>query len=89
MINASKAFYSPGFESVGIQVNPAFVGGSPGVGAYDFATRGAYVPTNNSVKTGAKNLTGLGWPGPQNSIYQAWRGALDPAGNGSEVGIQA
>jgi hypothetical protein len=87
MINASKTFYTPGFENSGVNVNPQFAGGSPS-GTHDFSSRAAYRPTNSSVTSGAINLVGKSFPGPQNSTYQAWRGALNPSGTGNEVGVQ-
>jgi hypothetical protein len=87
MIKASETFYAPGFEASGIQANPQFAGGSP-QGAHEFSSRAAYVPRNGQVTAGAVKLVGKGFPGPQDSSYQAWRGALDPSGDGSEVGVR-
>jgi hypothetical protein len=87
MINASKNSYSPGFEASGVQADPQFAGGSP-AGVHEFSSRGAYVPASSQVIAGAVSLLGQGLPGPQDAIYQPWRGALDPSGDGSEVGVR-
>jgi hypothetical protein len=43
-----------------------------------------YIPAAAAATSGAINITSFGWPGA--TSYQAWRGALNPAGDGSEVG---
>ncbi len=64
-----------GHEQHGLEVDPGFVD----VAALD------YRPTHPRVITGAKNLSAAAgtWPGTGNDGY---RGALDPSGDGSEVG---
>jgi Concanavalin A-like lectin/glucanases superfamily len=88
---ASKFHYAPGWENTGIQANPQFVGGSD---AFVNEGRGVppsyYIPQNTAYHTAAINLgsggLNLGLPG---YTYQAWRGALDPEGDGTEVGPRA
>ena len=90
-MSGSTTLYAPGFEASGVEVDPGFVGGSLPIaypGHFDFASLSEYRPTNPQVTTGAVSLVGKGWPGPQDSVYQPWRGALNPDGNGSEVGMQ-
>jgi hypothetical protein len=60
-----------GHEANGVQVDPGFVN----LAALD------YRPTHASVITGAKNVTAL-----IGGSFENWKGALDPAGDGSEVG---
>jgi hypothetical protein len=87
----SKDLYAPGWENSGIQGDPQFVGGSD---AFVNTGRGVapnyYRPQNSAYATGAVNLgsggLNLGLPG---YVYQAWRGALDPAGDGTEIGPRA
>jgi hypothetical protein len=43
-----------------------------------------YRPTATGCTSGAIDMTSFGWPSA--TSYQAWRGALDPNGDGSEVG---
>jgi hypothetical protein len=65
-----------GHEEHGVQIDPGFV---------DFANRD-YRPTHASVVSGALDVSSSGWPGagqPHN-----FKGALDPNGDGSEVGPQ-
>lgn len=57
---ASKVAYAPGWESVGLAVDPAL--------------NESYAPTNELVMVGAVNLTSTGWPGTE--IYQPFRGAI-------------
>jgi Concanavalin A-like lectin/glucanases superfamily len=45
---------------------------------------GDYRPGNAAYQSGAIDITSFGWPGA--TTYQAWRGALDPNGDGSEIG---
>jgi hypothetical protein len=65
-----------GHEEHGVQVDPGFV---------DLANRD-YRPTHASVVSGALDVSSSGWPGadqPHN-----FKGALDPNGDGNEVGPQ-
>ena len=39
--------------------------------------------SGSAPATGAKDLSATGWPGASNA---AWRGALDPSGDGNEIG---
>ena len=80
--------YADGMETNSVQGDPDFVGVN--VEKLDIFEQppSAYRPRANNYKTGAVDLspTGLnrGWPGL--SVYQPWRGALDPDGDGSDVG---
>jgi hypothetical protein len=84
----SKDLYAPGMENSGIQANPQFVGGAD---AFVNEGRGVppryYIPQSPVYHTGAINLgsggLNLGLPG---YTYEAWRGALDPDGDGTEIG---
>jgi hypothetical protein len=88
---ASKSLYTPGWENSGIEADPQFQGGSV---MFTHEGREAapadYIPQNPAYHTGAINLgsggLNLGLPG---YTHQAWRGALDPAGDGTEVGPRA
>jgi hypothetical protein len=87
----SKDLYTPGWENGGIEADPQFAGGGA---MFTHEGREAapalYIPQNSSYHTGAINLgsggLNLGLPG---YTHQAWRGALDPAGDGTEVGPRA
>jgi hypothetical protein len=73
----SASMYSDGttgHEQHGVEEDPRFVN----LGARD------YRPTSPGTTNGAKNLTSTGWPGT--AIFENWKGALDPSGDGSEVG---
>jgi len=51
---------------------------------------GYYIPQNDSYHTGAINLGRGGYNlGLPNYTYEPWRGALDPNGDGTEVGPRA
>jgi Concanavalin A-like lectin/glucanases superfamily len=65
-----------GHEHHGVQENPQF---------RDLSARD-YRPQSSGTISGAKHLTATGWPGT--GTFQDWKGALDPNGNGSEVGPQ-
>lgn len=70
----SAGMYSDGtagHEEHGVQVDPGFVD----LAALD------YRPTHASVISGAKDVTAL-----IGGSFEDWKGALDPAGDGSEVG---
>jgi hypothetical protein len=90
--NASKSLYSPGWENASIEANPNFVGGNDA-----FVNEGRsvppsyYIPQNSAYHSGANNLANApvsltDLPG---YTYQAWRGALDPNGDGTEIGPRA
>jgi len=73
----SSSMYSDGtagHEQHGAEQNPNFVD----INGLDYRPRGS------SSLTGAKNLTGTGWPGT--SVYKPYKGAIDPNGNGSDCG---
>jgi hypothetical protein len=70
----SAGMYSDGttgHEQHGVQVDPGFVN----LSALD------YRPTHASVVSGAKNVTAL-----IGGVFENWKGALNPSGNGREVG---
>ena len=58
----SQAYYPPGWEASGLDVDPDL--------------DADYKPRATSVKTGAVDLTGKGWPGT--SVHEAHRGAVAP-----------
>ena len=51
----------------------------------DLAARN-YRPQSSGAISGAKSLTTLGWPGT--GTFENWKGALNPNGDGREVGPQ-
>lgn len=65
-----------GHEANGVEVNPGFV---------DLANRD-YRPTHSSVTSGHLDVSTSGWPGATDA--HSWKGAVDPNGNGSEIGPQ-
>jgi hypothetical protein len=87
------AGYGPGAEANSIEGDPLFVGGSaiwtadPRFGV----APGKYRPTASNYKAGAIDLSssGLNTGWPDSGTYQAWRGALDPNGDGTEIGPRA
>jgi Concanavalin A-like lectin/glucanases superfamily len=92
---ASQSFYQArGLTSIefnGIQADPQFVGGSDAfVNEGRDVPPGYYIPENTAYHTGAINLgsggLNLGLP---DYTYEPWRGALDPNGDGTEVGPRA
>jgi hypothetical protein len=75
----SHSMYSDGttgHEQHGVEQDPQFV---------DHLNRD-YRPQSAGAISGAKNLTATGWPGT--GTFQNWKGALNPNGDGSEVGPQ-
>ncbi len=65
-----------GHEEHGVQVDPGFV---------DIANRD-YRPAHPSVTSGHLDVSSSGWPDA--TAPHSWKGALDPNGNGTEVGPQ-
>jgi hypothetical protein len=77
----SASMYSDGttgHEQHGVEEDPLLVS-IPGYGnGLD------YRPRSSGAISGAKNLTSTGWPATE--TFKNWKGALDPDGDGSEVG---
>jgi hypothetical protein len=85
--------YADGWDTNSIQADPLLVGGTPAM--LDGDPRGKpssdWLPTASVYKTGAIDLSpsGLNTGWPDTGTYQPWRGALDPNGDGAEVGPRA
>jgi hypothetical protein len=82
------AFGGRKMEQDSIEANPAF--SDPNAITQDprfDVPPSDYRPTASGCLSGAVNITSLGWPGA--TSYQAWRGALNPAGDGTEIGPRA
>jgi hypothetical protein len=83
---ASQSWYAPGLENSSIQADPGW-----GNSAYvingqslDGVPASTFIPSTSSYHSGAVNITSFGWPDATSHV--AYRGALNPSGDGTEVG---
>jgi len=94
LVAESKKWYSPGFENSGVEEDPKFAGAGGDanygktwkIGNFNWVDEiEKYVPENPKAVSGYVDLSGRTDLPDSDSPY---RGALDPGGDGSELGPQ-